>query len=79
MSGFATTLEFLKEDFACPNCTETPDYIVVDGKSLGPTARQVDHISEHDRHVADDQVLVAGTEFQDRVFISNTRERKLIK
>ena len=77
--GFAALIEFRDSDFSCPQCSDTPEYVVCDGKAMGPTKRKVDHISELDRHSLDNNVLPPGTEFADRVFISNTRERKWIK
>ena len=52
-------------------------YIVCDGKTEGPSKRQVSHIEELDRCEGYDAVLCQGSYFQDRVFLSENRERKL--
>ena len=50
-----------------------------DGKSVGPTKRKVDHLSEFDRLEEDVTPLMEGSKFKDRVFLSEKRERDLIK
>ena len=40
-SGYASMMQFRKEDFLCLNCGHTPKYIVADGKMSGPTKRKV--------------------------------------
>ena len=49
VTGFAGMLRFMKEDFLCDKCGDTPAYIVCDGKSIGPAKRKVNHLSELDR------------------------------
>jgi hypothetical protein len=60
------------------NAGDSPSYIVCDGKTDGPSKRKVDHIHELDRSEKDESVLCQGTMFQDRVFLSESRERKLV-
>ena len=48
LTGFAKLMKFRKEDFQCNQCGDTPQYIVCNGKSVGPTRRKVDHLSEFD-------------------------------
>ena len=57
---------------------DSPSYIVCDGKTDGPSKRKAEHIQELDRSERDDSVLCQGTFFQDRVFLSENRERKLV-
>ena len=63
-------IQFRKEDFLCSNCGDSPSYIVCDGKTDGPSKRQVSHLEELDRCEGDDAVLCQGSLFQDRVFLS---------
>ena len=49
VTGFAAMLKFRKEDFVCDKCGDTPEYIVCDGKSIGPAKRKVNHLTELDR------------------------------
>ena len=77
--GLCRNIEFLKEDFSCDDCGETPAYIVADGKACGPTTRKVDQLHELDRLPDDDVVLCAGSEFQYRVFLSSKEERTYLK
>ena len=77
-TGYAQMVEFKKEDFLCPNCGDSPSYIVCDGKTDGPTKRKVDHLHELDRAEKDESVLCQGSLFQNRVFLSQKRERKLV-
>ena len=76
-TGYTKMIQFRKEDFLCSNCGDSPSYIVCDGKTEGPNKRQVSHIEELDRCEGDDAVLCQGSYFQDRVFLSENRERKL--
>ena len=77
-TGYAQMVEFKKEDFLCPNCGDSPSFIVCDGKTDGPTKRKVDHLHELDRAEEDESVLCQGSLFQNRVFLSQKRERKLV-
>ena len=58
---------------------ETPTYLVADGKATGPSKRRVEHLEELDRADGDDNVLGPSCAFEDRVFISNNKERKWLK
>ena len=78
VTGYAQMIKFRKEDFLCPNCGDSPSYIVCDGKTDGPTKRKVEHLQELDRAEGDDSVLCQGSLFQDRVFLSQRCERQLI-
>ena len=77
-TGYAQMVQFRKEDFLCPNCGDSPEYIVCDGKTDGPAKRKVDHLHELDRLEGDETVLCQGSYFQDRVFLSNKCERNLV-
>ena len=79
VTGFAKLMRFRKEDFLCDNCGETPEYIVCDGKSVGPAKRKVEHLSEFDRQEADETPLSEGSSFKDRVFLSVKQERDIVK
>ena len=77
-TGYAQMIQFKKEDYLCPNCGDSPSYIVCDGKTDGPTKRKVEHLKEFDKAEGDDSDLCQGSFFQDRVFLSENRERKLV-
>ena len=79
ITGFATMLKFRNEDFKCNNCGDTPDYIVCDGKSIGPAKRKVNHLTELDRAEDDDTPLLQGSKFPDRVFLNRKAERDFLK
>ena len=57
------------------NCGDSPKYIVCDGKTDGPTKRKVEHLHELDRPEHDKSYLCQGSFFEDRVFLSDKRER----
>ena len=77
-TGYAKMIQFRKEDFLCPTCGDSPSYIVCDGKSDGPTKRKVEHLQELDRADGDTTVLRQGSYFNDRVFLSENKERQLV-
>jgi hypothetical protein len=77
-TGYAQMIEFKKEDFLCVNCGDSPKYIVCDGKTDGPTKRKVEHLHELDRPEHDESYLCQGSFFEDRVFLSEKRERALV-
>ena len=60
------------------NCGDSPKYIVCDGKTDGPTKRKVEHLLELDRPEHDESSLCQGLSFEDRVFLSEKRERALV-
>lgn len=80
--GFANNLRFRKEDFQCNHCCEegsdTPNYIVMDGKCLAPRSKQTEHLQELDQDSQDNSALRESTKFNDRCFISKKKERKHI-
>ena len=78
-SGYVGMIRFRKDDFICNNCGQTPKYIVADGKMTAPTLRKVKHLSELDHHEDDEQILLQGSHFKDRVFLYIKRERKLVQ
>ena len=54
--GFFQNLEFDEQlAFACPRHGTKPNWIVADGKNLGPTKKRCKHMSELDRHLEDEQ------------------------
>lgn len=77
-TGYAKMIQFRKEDFLCPSCGDSPNYIVCDGKTDGPTKRAVEHLQELDQAEDDPSVLCQGSLFQDRVFLFENKERKLV-
>ena len=77
-TGYAQMIKFRKEDFLCPNCGDSPEYVVCDGKTDEPAQRKVDHLHELDRPEDDESSLCQGSFFNDRVFLSNNCERKLV-
>ena len=77
-TGYAQMLEFEKEDFLCPDCGESPSYLVADGKTDGPTKRKLEHLHELDKAEGDDSVLCQGSHMKDRVFLTSNDERKLV-
>jgi hypothetical protein len=77
-TGYAQMIVFKKEDFLCPNCGDSPSYIVCDGKTDGPTKRKVEHLKELDKAEEDESDLCQGSFFHDRVFLSDNKERKLV-
>ena len=77
-TGYAKMVQFKKEDFLCPSCGDSPSYIVCDGKTNGPTKRKVNHLHKLDRAEEDESVLAQGSSFESRVFLSESRERKLV-
>ena len=79
ITGFATMLKFRNEDFKCNNCGDTPDYIVCDGKSIGPAKRKVNHLTELDRAEDDDTPLLQRPKFPDRMFLNRKAERDFVK
>ena len=64
-------MKFRNEDFLCTNCGDTPEYIVCDGKSIGPAKRKVDHLSEFDIAEEDLTPMQQVSKFKDRVFLNN--------
>ena len=69
-----------KTDFFCPapSCGDSLKYIVCDGKTDGPTKRNVEHLHELDKAVDDNSPLCQGSLFADCVFLSDKKERKLV-
>ena len=68
-TGYAKMVQFKKEDFLCPSCGDSPNYIVCDGKTNGPTKRKVDHLHELDRAEDDESVLAQGSSFERSVLV----------
>ena len=77
-NGYAQSIRLRKEDFLCPSCGDSPKYIVCDGKTEGPTKRKVNHLHELDAPEDDESPLPQGSRFEDRVFLFENRERKLV-
>ena len=77
-TGYAKMMEFEKSDFVCPTCGDSPNYVVCDGKTDGPTKRKVAHLHELDKAEDDESLLSQGSFFEDRVFLSDYIERKLV-
>lgn len=68
-TGYARMIQFRKEDFLCPSCGDSPNYIVCDGKTDGPTKRKLEHLQELDRAEDDESVLCQGSMHHVRVFL----------
>ena len=77
-TGYAKMVQFRKEDFLCSTCKDSPPYIVCDGKTDGPTKRKVAHLHELDRAEGDESVMCQGSYFENRVFLYDNKERKLV-
>ena len=78
-TGFAKMMKLKREDFICPNCGETPAYIVCDGKQLGPRSVHTKHLSELGPAEGDEDILEQSTKFKDRCFLIKKKERNLLK
>ena len=80
--GFCSNLEFFKSDWKCEECgegTHTPKYLVCDGKVLGIARRkEKKKNTELDRHEADQNHLCRGSQYKDRLFLSDRIERTQI-
>ena len=77
-TGYIKIVQFRKEDFLCPSCGPSPCYLVCDGKTDGPTKRKVEHLKELDRAEDDTSVLCQGSFFENRVFLFEKKERRLV-
>ena len=78
--GFCTNLQFHKEDWTCDDCGgDTPDYIVFDGKCVGPTVSATNHLQEFDKNPLDTSPLRQGSHYKDRVFLTQKKERTLLR
>ena len=79
-NGFVSRLEFHPslKTFSCPKCGTAPKYLVADGKSCGPTKRKTQHLHELGTADADEECLVQGSFYKDRVFLPDFRERQAI-
>ena len=75
-TGYVKMVEFMEEDFLCSTCGDSPSYVVCDGKTDGPTKRKVEHLHELDSPDHDETCLRQGSFFEDRVFLSESCERK---
>ena len=79
VSGFNRRLKFdEKVAFSCPTHGNTPRFLNVDGKNMGPTKRKVKHLEELERHEDDNEVLPQSTLFANRVFMPDMKERDLV-
>ena len=77
--GFFRNLEFDEQlAFACPRHGTKPNWIVADGKNMGPTKNRCKNLSEFDRHPEDEQKLPQSTSFKDRVFLPDKKERTAV-
>ena len=80
--GFGSNLEFQKSDFTCEKCSngsDTPAYIILDGKCIAPRANQTNHLRELDQPETDNSTLPESTKFNDRCFLSEAKERKFVR
>ena len=76
--GFCFNMELEREDFMCEECGPTPEYLILDGKQLGPGKKDVEHLEEFDRHPEDDHKLDQGSTFESRVFLNIKDDRTLL-
>ena len=77
--GFKRRLKFdEKVAFSCPTHGNTPRFLSVDGKNMGPTKRKVKNLKELERHDEDNEVLPQSTVFASRVFMPAIQERNLV-
>ena len=77
-TGYARMIAFDRDAFLCSTCGDDPKYLVCDGKTDGPTKRKVAHLHELDKAEADESFLCQGSHFENRVFLSESSERKLV-
>ena len=57
--GFFRRLKFDERTaFSCPDHGVTPRFLNTVGKNMGPTKRKVKHLSELEKHLDDDDVLL---------------------
>ena len=77
-TGFCYNMALSAEDFTCKKCGETPEYLILDGKQLGPGKKEVEHLEEFDRHPEDDNTLKQGSKFENRVFLKSKNDRTLL-
>ena len=79
-NGFISKIHFHDDlkTFSCPNCGNSPKYLVADGKSDGPSKRRVDHLKELGTADDDTGFLPQASKFKDRTFLSNQAERTAI-
>ena len=77
--GFFANLKFDDQKaFSCPTHGTSPQWIVADGKNVGPLKRRVSHLKELDVAEDDDAILEQSTQYSDRVFLCDIKERKLL-
>ena len=75
--GFMNNLNIdFKKAFSCPVHGNSLQWIVSDGKNVGPLKRRVDHLRELERNEADQNVLAQSTKFRERCFLSEKKERQ---
>ena len=77
-TGFCYNMALGAEDFTCEKCGETPEYLILDGKQLGPGKKEVEHLEEFERHPEDDHKLDQGSTFESRVFLNMKNDRTLL-
>ena len=56
-TGFIKMMSFTRDDFICPSCGDTPQYIVCDRKQLGPRSIHTKHLSEMGPAEGDEDIL----------------------
>ena len=74
VTGFVRNIQLKEEDFVCPKCGPTPDYIVADAKICSIKC----DIEELTCKEGDTQVLSRGSKFKDRIFLDRKKERDLL-
>ena len=79
-NGFISQIEFHNElkAFSCPKCGTSPNYLVADGKSDGPTKRKVEHLKEFGPAEDDTDCMSQGSRYKDRLFLPDYQERQTI-
>ena len=61
--------------FSCPDHGTSPEWIVSDGKNMGPLKKRVSHLKELLPKEDDQKILSQSTKFKDRLFIPAKSER----
>ena len=77
--GFMNNISMdFKSAFSCPKHGNSPSWIVVDGKNMGPLLKRVSHLSELKSESSDPTVLDQSSVSTNRIFLGSKSERMLV-
>ena len=77
--GFMNIISMdFKSAFSCPKHGNSPSWIVVDGKNMGPLLKRVSHLSELKSESSDPIVLDQSSVSTNRIFLGSKSERMLV-